>query len=182
MPKSFNFTVFSCVTCIRKQHLLYKRRNLCYLLIYTRSESFIDVLLLLTSETFLYRNAVERSLNKSNPTHESAGEERDGELFAVVFNCWNNVWKKRQLRRERQKPPYQCKAVIYLLTVVKVDQGGQYKCWGGTGHDRWMVGIKKGWRLCHPPPTGFIGKRYNQQSKYIEQKNTCGKHVKLVVG
>lgn len=111
----------------RKQHLLYKRHNLHYLLIYTR---FVDVLLL-TSETFLYRNAVERSLNKSNPVCDSAGEDGEEELFTVVLHCWSNVWKRRQLRREGQKPPHQCKADSYVLTVVKVGQGGQYQCLGG---------------------------------------------------
>lgn len=77
---------------------------------------------MLTSETFLYRNAVKQSLNKRNPLCESAGEDRDEELLAVVLHLWNNIWKSRQLRWERQKPPSN-KAVIYLLTVVKVDQG-----------------------------------------------------------
>lgn len=72
-------------------------------------------------------------MNKSNPIHESAGEDRDEELFAVVLHCWRNIWKRRQLRREGRKPPYQRKAVMYLLTVVKVGQGGQYKCLGGGG-------------------------------------------------
>ena len=88
-------------------------------------------------------------MNKRNPIHESAGEDRDEELFAVVFHCWNNVWKRRQLRRKRQKPPYQRKAVIYLLTVVKVGQGGQYKCPGGEER---TIGIRKaGDTATHPP-------------------------------
>jgi len=149
----------------RKQHLLYKKHNLHYLLIYTRSESFVDVLLL-ASETLLYRNAVEQSLGKSNPIGESAGKDGDEELFAVVLHCWNNVWNRRQLRREWQKPPYQHQAVTYLLAVVKVGQGGQYKClgWGG-----WTMGLRKAGDTATPqPPTGFIGQRHNQQSKYSE--------------
>lgn len=126
----------------RKQHLLCKRRNLCYLLIYTRSESFVDVLLL-TSETLHYRSAVEQSLNRSNPRHWSAGEDRDEEFFAFVLHCWNNIWKRRWLRGEEQKPPYQGKAIIYLLTVVKVGQGGQYKCLGGWVEGEAMIGIRK---------------------------------------
>lgn len=77
---------------------------------------------MLTAETFLYRNAVEQPLNESKPLCESGREGRDEELLAVMLHLWNNIWKRRQLRWERQKPPSN-KAVIYLLTVVKVDQG-----------------------------------------------------------
>lgn len=66
-----------------KKHLVHGGRNLHYLLIYTGSESFIDVLLL-TPEIFLYRNPVEQPLSKSNKMHASAWECRDEELLAVV--------------------------------------------------------------------------------------------------
>lgn len=110
--------VFMHNICKRKQHLLYERHNLHYLLIYIRFRSFLDVLLL-TSETVFYGNVMGQSLNGSNPVHQSRGEGRDKDLFTIVLCCWSSVWKRRQLRREGWKPPYQCESVTYLLTIVK---------------------------------------------------------------
>lgn len=97
--------VFMHNICKRKEHLLYETHNLHYLLIYTGFGCF-DVLLL-TSDTVFYRNEKKmgQSLNRGNPI-QSTGEGRSKELFTIVLCCWNSVWKRRQLRREGQKPPY----------------------------------------------------------------------------
>lgn len=132
--------VFMHNICKRKQHLLYERLNLHYLLIYPRFRSFLDALLL-TSETVFYRNIMGQSLNRSNPIHQSTGEGRGKELFIIVPCCWNSVWKRRQLRREETTVPmWTCYLFVNNSKV------------GDCGQETHTVGLRKaGDAATHPP-------------------------------
>lgn len=75
------------------------------------------------------------------------------------------------MRRVGQKPPYQHKAVIYLLTVVKVGQCGHYKCLGRRTGRTPSVGMRKGGDIA-TYPHWFMGKsKVNILSKSIPVEN-----------